>query len=87
LNWSPAGDFLSISAGPVGANRSYMIPLTPAEALPHMPPGGLRSEDLVAQLPGARRVDASRVVPGLSPDVYAFIRGTTQRNLYRIPVQ
>jgi hypothetical protein len=78
---------LSVSAGPVGANRSYMIPLTPGEALPHVPPGGLRSEGVVAQLPGARRIDASRVVPGSSPDVFAFTRGTTQRNLYRIPVQ
>ncbi len=85
-HWSPGGDFLSISAGPVGANRSYLIPLTPGEGLPPVPPGGLRSEEAVAELPGARRIEAFRVVPGPSPDVYAFSRGTTQRNLYRIPV-
>ena len=36
--------------------------------------------------PRARRIDAQGVVPGPSPEVYAFYRGTTQRNLYRIPV-
>ena len=86
-NWSPVGDFLSVSSGPVGGNHSYMIPLTPGEALPRMPAGGFRSEEEVAQLPDARRINDSTAVPGSSPDVYAFYRGTTQRNLYRIPVQ
>ena len=49
--------------------------------------GGFASEQDIARLPGARRIDALMAVPGPSPDVYAFHRGTTQRNLYRIPVQ
>ena len=85
-NWSPVGDSLSISAGPVGANRSYMIPLTPGEALPRVSAGGFRSEEEVAELPGARKIDVLTAVPGSSPDVYAFYRGTTQRNLFRIPL-
>jgi hypothetical protein len=83
-NWSPVGDSLSISGGPVGANRSYLIPLTPGEALPRVPAGGFRSEEEVAELPGARKIDVLTAVPGSSPDVYAFYRGTTQRNLFRI---
>ena len=51
-----------------------------------MPVGGLRTERDVAQLAGARKVDAV-VVPGASPDDYAFYRTTTQRNLYRIPIR
>jgi eukaryotic-like serine/threonine-protein kinase len=85
-NWTPAGDSLAISAGPVGASRSYLIPLAPGEALPRLPPGGFRSEQDVAELPGARKIDVSTAVPGASPDVYAFYRGTTQRNLFRIPL-
>jgi hypothetical protein len=85
-NWSPVGDFLSVSGGPVGANRSYLIPLTPGEALPRVPAGGFRSEEEVARLPGARKIDALTAVPGSSPDVYAFYRGTIQRNLFRIPL-
>ena len=67
-------------------NRSYIIPLTPGEAFPRIPAEGFRSEEEIAKLSGARRIDAL-TVPGPSPDVYAFYRGTTQRNLYRVPVQ
>jgi eukaryotic-like serine/threonine-protein kinase len=86
-SWSPRGDSFSISGGPVAAGRSYIIPLQPGQALPPVPRGGFASEQDVAQLPGARRIDELTAVPGPSPDVYAFYRGTTQRNLYRIPVQ
>ena len=86
FNWSPGGNSVSVSGGPIPDNRSYIIPLAPGEALPRIPAEGFRSEEEIAQLPGARRIDAL-TVPGPSPDVYAFYRGTTQRNLYRIPVQ
>ena len=86
FNWSPGGDSVSVSGGPIPDNRSYIIPLTPGEAFPRIPAEGFRSEEEIAQLPGARRIDAL-TVPGPSPDVYAFYRGTTQRNLYRIPLQ
>jgi hypothetical protein len=52
-----------------------------------IPALGFRSEQELASLPGARRIEASGVVPGPSPNVYAFYRGATQRNLYRIPIQ
>ena len=86
FNWSPGGNSVSVSGGPIPDNRSYIIPLTPGEAFPRIPAEGFRSEEEIARLSGARRIDAL-AVPGPSPDVYAFYRGTTQRNLYRIPVQ
>ena len=86
VSWSPGGDAVSVSGGPLPDNRSYIIPLPPDEALPRIPAEGFRSEEEIAQLAGARRIDAL-TVPGPSPDVYAFYRGTTQRNLYRVPVQ
>jgi Tol biopolymer transport system component len=86
VSWSPGGDSVSLSGGPIPDNRSYIIPLPPGEALPRIPAEGFRSEEEIAQLPGARRIDAL-TVPGPSRDVYAFYRGTTQRNLYRVPVQ
>ena len=85
--WSPSGDAFSISAGPVPPGRSYIIPLRRGQALPPVPAGGFGSEQEIAQLPGARRTDAQTAVPGPSPEVYAFYRGTTQRNLYRVPVR
>jgi serine/threonine protein kinase len=87
--WSPGGGSLSFAGGLNGSiplGRSYLIPLAPGQALPRIPSGGFHSEQEVARLPGARRIEEMGVVPGPSPDVYAFHRGTTQRNLYRIPI-
>jgi Tol biopolymer transport system component len=84
-NWSADGAWVSVSGGPIGEGRSYLIPLARGEVFPRMPAEGFHTEQEVAQLPGARKVDA-RTVPGPSPDLYAFYRTTTQRNLYRIPI-
>jgi len=85
LNWSSDGTRLSIVGGPVPEDRSYLVPLRSGEALPAVPAEGFVTEEQIAKLPGARRVNAW-MVPGRSPDVYAFYRTTTQRNLYRVPL-
>jgi Tol biopolymer transport system component len=88
ISWSrsSSGRTVSFSTGSISAGRSYVVPLRPGETLPPLPAAGLWLERDVAQLPGARRVDAV-VAPGPSPDVYAFHRTTTQRNLFRIPLR
>ena len=86
-HWSATGDTVAISGGPLPAGRSYIVPLQPGEFLPSVPVEGFRSEREIAALPGARRIDVGTAVPGPSPDVYAFYRSTTQRNLYRIPTR
>jgi hypothetical protein len=53
---------------------------------PRIPEGGFHSEQEVGRLLGVRRIEEMGVVPDPSPDVYTFYRGTTQRNLYRIPI-
>ncbi|HMF78844.1 MAG TPA: protein kinase [Bryobacteraceae bacterium] len=85
LQWSPGGGSLFISELPFAEGRSYIVPLPPGKSLPPVPAAGFSSEEEVARLPGARRTDILDVVPGQSPDVYAFTRINTQRNLYRIP--
>ena len=85
LQWSSSGDTLWISAGAVPDNRTYIVPLPPGKILPPIPPGGFRSEEEIARLPGARMIDNTGA-PGPSRDVYAFERRTVQRNLYRIPI-
>jgi DNA-binding winged helix-turn-helix (wHTH) protein/Tol biopolymer transport system component len=65
---------------------SYLVPLQAGESLPRIPKGGFHSDEEIARLPGTKRIDAGGVVPGPSADVYAFYRGTIQRNLYRIPI-
>jgi Tol biopolymer transport system component len=83
-NWSPDARSASVSAA--DGTWSYVVPLQPGEPFSRMPAQGLRSENDVSRLPGARKVSAP-IVPGPSSDVYAFYRTTTQRNLYRIPIR
>jgi len=89
LHWSADGRILSLLGGRNGfirEGRCYLIPLPPGEALPRIPVGGFHTEEEVAALPGVRKIEEMGVVPGPSADVYAFYRGATQRNLYRIPI-
>ena len=85
FGWGPGAASLYMALG-FPPFRSYIVPLQRGEVLPKIPAGGFHSDEEVVRLPGARRIDVPRVVPGPSPDVYAFYRGTTQRNLYRIPI-
>jgi Tol biopolymer transport system component len=83
-SWSPGVHSASVTAA--DGTWSYVIPLQPGQPFSRMPEGGLQSEKDVSQLQGARKVPAP-VVPGPSPELYAFYRTTTQRNLYRIPIR
>jgi hypothetical protein len=90
LAWSPDGRLIFISQ-PTGysqslTGRTYVVPLPPGRMLPQIPAGGFQSEAEIAKLPGARVIDAFDVAPGPTAEVYAFSRGTVQRNLYRIPI-
>jgi len=59
---------------------------SPATLCLNSPADGFHSDEELAHFPGAHEIDATGVQPGPSPEVYAFYRGNTQRNLYRIPV-
>ena len=86
LEWSHSGDSVWITAGVVPDGQSYIVPLPRGTMVPRIPADGFHSEEEIARLPGARKLDAIGA-PGPSPDVYAFERRTVQRNLYRIPIQ
>jgi eukaryotic-like serine/threonine-protein kinase len=89
VGWSPDGRllFISVPSSPRQTNgRTYAIPLLTGRTFPPIPAGGFRSEAEIAKLPGVRVINAFGVAHGPTPDVYAFARETTQRNLYRIPL-
>jgi eukaryotic-like serine/threonine-protein kinase len=66
---------------------SYLVPLPPNELLTQIPAGGFQTEEQVAQLPGARRVEGPRIEAlGPNAGTYALYHGVAQRNLYRIPL-
>jgi hypothetical protein len=85
VRWSLDRGVAFITGTIIAPGRTYVIPLSPEETLRHIPAGGFRSEEEIALMPGARRIDA-KAVPGPSAGVYAFYRGISQRNLYRIPI-
>jgi hypothetical protein len=90
IQWSSDGRrifiMLQSSVGSVPNGRTYVIPLQPDRIFPPIPPGGFRSQDEIAKLPGVRVLDSIDVAPGPTPEIYAFARQTVQRNLYRIPL-
>jgi hypothetical protein len=87
--WSPDGTQFLITVlterelirGP-----TYALPLTHGQDLPQVPIGGFQSEEQIAQFPGAQRIDAFEMTPGATQGVYAFVRLSIQRNLYRVPL-
>jgi serine/threonine protein kinase/Tol biopolymer transport system component len=83
-SWSPGGRSAVISSA--DGTWAYVAPLQPGEPFSRLAAGAPHSEKDISRLPGARKV-AAPIVPGPSPDIYAFYRTTTQRNLYRIPIR
>jgi len=82
VSWGAGGALLSY----YGASDAFYFPLAARQTLPHIPAGGFRSDEEIARVPGGRRIEGRLIILGPTPDVYAFYRGATQRNLYSIPV-
>ena len=82
IAWAGGGALLSITGSP----RAFFVPLAAGQMLPPVPADGFHTDGEIARLPGAIRIEGRLVTVGPSPDFYAFYRGNTQRNLYRIPI-
>ena len=82
VSWGAGGVLLSY----YGASDAFYFPLAARQILPPIPAAGFRSDEEIARVPGGRRIEGRLVRLGPTPDVYAFYRGATQRNLYRIPI-
>ena len=80
VTWSPDGRFVYLSL----YDATYAVPLRPGQSLPPIPPGGLRGDQDVAALPGARRIAPQHVFPGPDPSRWAFTKVSIQRNIYRV---
>jgi hypothetical protein len=82
LSWSPDGQFVYINF----QASIYAIPLRAGHVLPPLPASGLRTEEDVAALPGARLIPQHGAFAGPNPSVYAFTKVAMQHNIYRVPV-
>jgi Tol biopolymer transport system component len=82
MSWAPDGTFLYLKL----EGSTYAIPLKQRQPLPDLTGGGLRSKRAAAALPGAALVSDGVVFPGPNPRVYAYMKVSTHRNIYRVPV-
>jgi Tol biopolymer transport system component len=83
FGWSPDSQFAYWTF----TGATYAIPLQSGQLLPGIPAGGIQSKEGVAALPGARLIsEQDRVVPGPHASMYAFVKVSTQRNIYRVPL-
>jgi hypothetical protein len=67
--------------------KTRVVSLQPGEMLPKLPPSGMRALDEPELFPGSYLIDASAISPGPDPSVYAYVKTTIHRNLFRIPLR
>ena len=97
--WSPDGKFFYVGLPPnsqTSRGTTLAIPVPARETLPKLPSSGFRGPEDAIAIPGTRFLDATEVQlmashawlvsPGPEPSVYAYVKTSMHRNLYRIPV-
>jgi Tol biopolymer transport system component len=87
--WSPDGryfyvSFIGMGHSPFG--KTYALPIPTGRSLPVLPASGVKSEEEAAALAGVTVIEHGHISPGRDPSVYAYMKVTAQRNLYRIPI-
>ena len=80
--WAPDGKFLYIPQAP----GMVAIPVPAGETLPNLPPSGITGLDVLAAFPGSRVIDGYLSSPGPDPSIYAYVKTTVHRNLFRVPL-
>jgi hypothetical protein len=85
--WAPDGRFLYVGVQPESRERpgtTAAIPLPAGAMLPDLPVLGFRSTDDPLAVPGARLVDGYYISPGPDPSIFAYVKTTMHRNLFRV---
>jgi eukaryotic-like serine/threonine-protein kinase len=88
--WSDDGRsfFVTGSYGKMNKNAPiYVIRLRESGGIPQFPSQGFSDISQIAGLTAARAISLGMIAPGPSPDTYAYVKETVQRNLYRIPLR
>jgi eukaryotic-like serine/threonine-protein kinase len=84
MNWSRDGKFLYLHFAWT-TRETFVIPLQKGDVVPEALKGKISAEQAAA-FPGASRIPQLRAFVSDDPSVYAFMRQTPQRNIYRVPV-
>jgi hypothetical protein len=64
--------------------RSLAIPIGPEETLPELPADGIEPSAQLSVVPGSQSVGRAELVPGKDLAHFAYVKTTSQRNLYRV---
>jgi WD40 repeat protein len=88
VRWTGDGKYLFVAGASDKRPITYVLPLSPEPgfACEYFTCQAFPSETAWPSWPGVQTIPVPSVVPGPTADLYAFIRETVQRNLYRIPV-
>lgn len=93
VGWGLGGDifYMAFRAnGEIGGGQAVAIRLLSGKDLPPLPPSGVRTIEDLRSLNPLYEVDLSSkasFVPGPNPSIYAYVRRSIQRNLFRIPLK
>ena len=92
VGWGPGAKFLYLrfrGVGEMGPGKTIVIGLPPGKELPDLPSYGVKSVEEAERLNVVAEINTTGMtyfVPGPDPSIYAYVRATTQRNLFRIPL-
>jgi hypothetical protein len=89
VDWAPDGKFFYIGFAPnsrTTRSKTLAIPVPAGETFPKLPSSGIREPEDAKVIPGTRALDGWFISPGPEPSVFAYVKTTVHRNLYRIPV-
>ena len=90
--WGRGGEFFYLrfrNIGEMGGGKTIAIALPKGKELPKLPLSGFKSPE---EVKGAHIVakidmkDKTVFAPGPTPSIYAYVKATVQRNLFRIPL-
>jgi serine/threonine protein kinase len=84
VTWSRDGKYLYLHFEWT-TRETFAVPLQNGRMLPPVPAGGISAE-AIAAMRDARKIPQLRAFPSDDPSLYAFMRQTPQRNIYRVPV-
>lgn len=90
VTWAPDGKFLYLfvqNPSRTDPGKTRVVPLQPGEMLPKLPPLGMRALDEPELFPASYLIDAYGISPSPDPSVYAYVKTTMHRNLFRIPLR
>jgi Tol biopolymer transport system component/DNA-binding winged helix-turn-helix (wHTH) protein len=88
-DWAPDGKFFYIGLAPnsrTTTSKTLAIPVAAGETFPKLPSSGIRGLEDAKAIPGTRLLDGWFISPGPDPSMFAYVKTTMHRNLYRIPI-